>query len=176
MYPSLFLAQLIVPSCLFLFITYVHCFWCPKICSPKNNHQEKKPGKIPRRKNVNRKNFPLEKLSSPPSRKKATSQNSIFWKIYGSSIAYDDSSTVGVPKIHEWRMPPCSIPPIYFNKQNIILTIIYVIKIYYKWNILIKRFWSTPWRVLQERCFSDRGTNRYGEHPGRRLPDKITFT
>ena len=147
-------------------------FGVRKYVPQKTTTRKKNQEKIPVEKTSTRKTSP-RKIAP---RKKAPCQNSIFWTIYSSSIAYDDSSTVGVPKIHKWWIPPCSIPPIYFNKQNIILTIIYVIKIYYKWNILIKRFWSTPWRVLQERCFSDRGTNRYGEHPGRRLPDKITFT
>lgn len=155
-------------------------FGVRKYVPQKTTTRKKNQEKIPVEKMSTGKTFPKKNcpppLSPSPPRKKATSQNSIFWKIYGSSIVYDDSSTVGVPKIHEWRMPPCSIPPIYFNKQNIILTIIYFIKIYYKWNILIKRFWSTPWRVLQKRCFSDRRTNRYWEHLGRRLPDKITLT
>ena len=147
-----------------------------KTTTRKKNQEKISVEKMSTGKTFPKKNCPPPPFPPPPPRKKATSQNSIFWKIYGSSIVYDDSSTVGVPKIHEWRMPPCSIPPIYFNKQNIILTIIYFIKIYYKWNILIKRFWSTPWRVLQKRCFSDRRTNRYWEHLGRRLPDKITLT
>lgn len=66
-------ALLIVPSCLFLFITCVHCFWCPKICSPKNNHQEKKPGKNPRRKNVNQENFPQK--NCPPKKSSLSKLN-----------------------------------------------------------------------------------------------------
>lgn len=48
------------------------------------------------RKNVPRKNCPLGKFSSE---KKPPVKTLIFLTIYGSSVAYDEGSTVGVPKI-----------------------------------------------------------------------------
>ena len=61
--------------------------------------------------------MPTRKITpgKKPPDKKVKDENQLLLSIYDSSMAYEDGSTVGVPKIPRWWMRPCCIPALYVN-------------------------------------------------------------